>query len=58
VEGKEEFFFQKYFRILEIGQKKCPKMKIGKKSWEFLHPHCIIKNYGKDTKNIFFDLSL
>ena len=35
------FFFQKYFGILEIGQKKCPKMKIGKESWEFLHPHCI-----------------
>jgi len=35
------FFFQKYFGILKIGQKKCPKMKIGKESWEFLHPHCI-----------------
>jgi hypothetical protein len=35
------FFFQKYFGILEIGQKKCPKMKTGKESWEFLHPHCI-----------------
>jgi len=29
------FFFQEYFGILKNGQKKCPKMKITKKSWNF-----------------------
>ena len=28
------FFFQEYFTFLKNGQKKCPKMKIPKKSWK------------------------
>jgi hypothetical protein len=53
---KRSFFSQKYFGILKIGQKKCPKMKTRKKFWKFSMPHCIKKNYGKDTKKKFFKL--
>ena len=28
------FFFQEYFTFFKNGQKKCPKMKIPKKSWK------------------------
>jgi hypothetical protein len=53
------FFFQDFFRILKNGQKKCPKMKITKKSWNFEKYSILynkLKNILKEIifKNIFF----
>ena len=50
------FFPGKYFGKVEIGQKKCPKMKSGKK---FPRNTCfvsIIEIYGLVTKKVIFNL--
>jgi hypothetical protein len=53
------FFFQDFFEILKNGQKKCPKMKIPKKSWNF-EKYSILYNKFKNIlkgiifKNIYF----
>ena len=50
------FFPGKYFGKIEIGQKKCPKTKRGKKSLRNTCFVSIIEIYGLVTKKIIFSL--
>jgi hypothetical protein len=53
---KKEFFFPKVFSDSENWTKKMSKNENLKKILGNLHPHCIMKNYGKGTKKIFSTL--
>jgi len=50
------FYPGKYFGKIEIGQKKCPKTKRGKKSLRNTCFVSIIEIYGLVTKKIIFNL--
>jgi len=50
------FLLGKYFGKFEIGQKKCPKTKSGKKSLRNTCFVSIIEIYGLVTKKIIFNL--
>jgi hypothetical protein len=47
------FFLQDFFRILKNGQKKCPKIKIPKKSWNF-EKYSILYNKFKNILKDFY----
>jgi hypothetical protein len=47
---KREFFFSKVFSTFEFWTKKMSKNENLKKILGNLHPHCIMKNYGKGIK--------
>jgi hypothetical protein len=53
---KREFFFPKVFSTFEFWTKKMSKNENLKKILGNLHPHCIMKNYGKVTKKKFSTL--
>jgi len=51
-----DYFWAKYFGNFKNGQKKCPKMKIGKYFAQKGACVTIIEFYGLVTKKIFFNL--
>jgi hypothetical protein len=55
MEGRA-IFFPKVFSDSRFWTKKMSKNENLKKILGNLHPHCIMKNYGKDTKKNFSTL--